>query len=72
MSRATRCNFCVLKSLQKIAEAHGNVVTLIKADDGMTEAFVHKKDLDITKLPKKSRERHFAAFFVELSDECVC
>lgn len=59
MSELTMCNYCTLQRMKEVAEQRGCEVILEKDEQGWTGA-------------RYSDEQEPSAWFLELTDSCVC
>lgn len=71
MSDLTPCNFCTLQALRKRARAKGKRLTLFPGTTaGGVDVLIHP---GVTRAElKRNRDLYFAAWFMELTDHCVC
>jgi hypothetical protein len=70
MSELTPCNYCTLKSIKRRAEEGGMTVTLLNGD-----VYVHPATVAIKELSSGEdgeREQYWRAWFMKLTDHCVC
>lgn len=72
MSHLTPCNYCTLRNFEKLAKMTDQVVTLAPGEkktaglpDGI-DVLMHKAD------EAPDREKHWVAWFMKLTDHCVC
>lgn len=65
------CNYCTFQWLKRRAEKEGKVVTVIpsKSELGGVDVYVHSAKVI---KPQINRNRHWKAWFMELTDECAC
>ena len=66
MSEETPCNYCSLKQMRASAEAQGKEVILFGGD-----AYVVPKGQPLPD-DMEGREKAWAAWFMELTNHCVC
>lgn len=69
MSELTQCNYCSLQEIQRRAKREGKFVTR-RADTkyalGGFNVYVYPRGVPI------DHDKHFVAWFMELTDHCVC
>lgn len=74
MSEKTRCNYCTLKWLERVAAKTNREVVQEEGDDE-TKRVVGVKGTNVYLVPagrELNRDVHFAAWLMELTDHCVC
>jgi hypothetical protein len=72
MSELTPCNYCSLRNIRRRAERKGLNVTLRHEGSGTT-VYIHPSD--VTEFPLREDgepDEYFAAWFMALTDHCVC
>lgn len=73
MSELTRCNYCSLRELCEKAQVVGFMVSLRMGWRDGFDVYVHPKDIVILVYERLGEhEPYWKAWFMELSDYCVC
>jgi len=74
MSEKTKCNYCDYMQILADAKRCGQRVTLLDEDFGMggQAAYMHPKKTRIESLSPGQRKKFFRAWFMKLTDYCVC
>lgn len=77
MSTLTMCNYCTLKKIREEAKAKKWRVNSLPYTgkvgiQGGTNIYVYPGDINLEKLNKDERKEYFVAWFMEISDHCVC
>ena len=67
MSELTTCNYCTLQNIRARARKNGLQVTI----EG-SNCYVHPRWVKLDRLNKDEKEPYFVAWFMELTDHCVC
>lgn len=68
------CNYCSFSAIRRRHRGSGKEITRLpdSGKRGGQNVYVHPKDVVIAELTKKEREPYFAAWFLELTNHCVC
>jgi hypothetical protein len=71
MSTLTTCNFCSLRSIRARADKDGKIVDVRPADGGLA-VFVRRPEVTPDYRSPDDGNTQWVAWFMSLSDGCVC
>ena len=75
MSELTPCNYCDLKRYKAEAKKQHKVITVREDLTSLLSGFDvyrHPKKVKIVALPPEERKQYHIAWFMALTDHCVC
>ena len=71
MSELTPCNCCSLEDIKVMAKKDNLKVTTLPYADGI-ECYAHPEKVDMEELTHIQLQNYFKAWFMELTDHCIC